>query len=650
MKIVRLLLGPVGFGAAFYCASAQNLITNGDFESPPFAPSFTITSWTVSGSGQIHSIQEGATTPTHSAALNVGGDSQGSILSQSFSTTIGTLYRLDFDTAIFGTPDGNSPLTLNVKVNGNATLVDDTVLPPAAETYDPSAVVFRHYQYTFRADSTATTLQFTDFGLGNSVADTVVDTVSVAATPTPAPLNLVTNGDFETGPYLSVGTVSGWTVGGNGNIGETSESATSGTHSATFSAGGDSDGNTLSQTISTVAGKQYTLDFDAGVFGPSASSTLQLNVKVTGNATLLNQTVTPPLANTSNPNAVVFDHYHFTFTTDSTVTTLSFVDIGTGNPLTDTLLDSVVVPQISLLVNGDFETPPFDTHAVTGWTLSGGGKIESKTEGATSPTHSAAFGTGGNPPGNILGQDFTTTAGRMYSLDFDAAVFGEHTGTPLQLQVQILGNGTILDKTLTPPEAGTYDPSLVVFQHYHFTFIANTTTTTLQFRDLGAGGAAADVVVDTAAVVILPVYSFDQWQMSHFSAAQRGNPSISSWNADPDADGIPNGLEYFFNTDPLAGITIADSNSVPRVSITSNGSFTYLTLTYHRLIRWSGNPEVIQVSDDLVTWDSTQSQIEQVGSPVLAGDGMTEIVTVRLKTPIYQGPIPKKFLRISLTQ
>jgi Protein of unknown function (DUF642)/Carbohydrate binding domain len=650
VKIRCLFLATFGLNSAFFFASAQNLITNGDFESPPFAPSFTVTGWTVSGSGQIHSSQEGATTPTHSAALNIGGDSQGSILSQSFSTTVGTLYRLDFDSAIFGTPDGNSPLTLNVQVNGNTTLINDTVLPPAAETYDPSAVTFRHYQYTFRADNTTTTLQFTDIGLGNSVCDTVVDTVSIAATPTPAPVNLVTNGDFETGPFNTVGTVSGWAIGGNRNVGDTAESATNGTHSATLSAGGDSDGNTLSQTLSTAVGKQYTLDFDAGVFGPPASSTLQLNVKVMGNSTLINQTITPPLANTSNPNAVVFDHYHYTFTTDSTVTTLIFTDIGTGNPFTDTLVDNVVVPQISLLINGDFETPPFESTTITGWNVSGNGKVEIKSEGATSPTHSAAFGPGTATPGNILNQSFTTVAGTMYALDFDATVYGIHSGSPLQLRTQIIGSGNILDKTLTPPEAGNYNAAQQTFQHYRFNFIANTPTTTLQFQDLGSGGAGADVVVDTASVVVLPAYTFAQWQMSFFNLSQRGNPSISGWSADPDSDGIDNGLEYFFGTNPVAGIPVAESNSIPHVSITSSGSSSYLTLTYHRLIGWSGNPEVIQVSNDLITWDSTQSQIEQVGSPVLAGDGLTEIVTVRLKTPINQGPIPKKFLRISLTQ
>src|SRR5881227_654989 len=79
-------------------ANAQNLILNGDFETGPFAPSTTITNWVVSGAAQVHSIDgEGATTSIHSAALNVGGDSQGTVLSQSFSTVVGKAYVLNFD-------------------------------------------------------------------------------------------------------------------------------------------------------------------------------------------------------------------------------------------------------------------------------------------------------------------------------------------------------------------------------------------------------------------------------------------------------------------------------------------------------------------------------------------------------------------------
>ena len=41
----------------------------------------------------------------------------------------------------------------------------------------------------------------------------------------------------------------------------------------------------------------------------------------------------------------------------------------------------------------------------------------------------------------------------------------------------------------------------------------------------------------------------------------------------------------------------------------------YLTYSYHRLLGWPGAQAVVAVSDDLVTWDYSQNQIEQVGAP-----------------------------------
>ena len=97
MKYPSLSIAAV-FSLAFaLSAHSQNLLTNGDFETPPFAPSTTVTGWTVSGGGHIHEAEEGATSPIHSVALNIGGDSQGTILSQTFSTVAGKAYTLDFD-------------------------------------------------------------------------------------------------------------------------------------------------------------------------------------------------------------------------------------------------------------------------------------------------------------------------------------------------------------------------------------------------------------------------------------------------------------------------------------------------------------------------------------------------------------------------
>src|SRR5207302_1052915 len=135
---------------------------------------------------------------------------------------------------------------------------------------------------------------------------------------------------------------SSWVV--TGNVGDTTEGATSGTHSAALSAGGDSAGDSLSQSFITVVNQAYTVDFDAGIFGtPANQANLQVQVQAVGNTTLLDRTVTPPVAGMSTASSVSFAHYQFVFTADSTVTTLRFVSVGLGNALADQVVDSVSV-------------------------------------------------------------------------------------------------------------------------------------------------------------------------------------------------------------------------------------------------------------------------------------------------------------------
>jgi uncharacterized protein DUF642 len=195
-----------------FSAQAQNLISNGDFETPPFAPSTTITNWVVSGAGDIHEAAEGSTSPTHSAALNIGADSEGTVLSQSFTTLNGQTYVLDFDAGIVGQRNGN-PLQLNVKLTGNGTLIDQTVAPADAFTTDPASVIFKHYHFTFTANSATTTLQFSDIGLGNASSDTLIDTVSVMLYQ-----NALANGDFETAPFDTIGNITSWNIGGTASV------------------------------------------------------------------------------------------------------------------------------------------------------------------------------------------------------------------------------------------------------------------------------------------------------------------------------------------------------------------------------------------------------------------------------------------------
>jgi hypothetical protein len=151
----------------------------------------------------------------------------------------------------------------------------------------------------------------------------VLDTLSVTpatATPTPGTDQAI-NGDFEHGAFGTIGTVSGWNVAGS--VADHTEGATTGTHSAVFTAASDSVGDQLWQNFSTTPGQRYVVDFDAGIYGKRSGAPLQSRVQVQSARLLLDDTITPrglrqpsntrrmmplkPLAS-SPPRVIVYDN------------------------------------------------------------------------------------------------------------------------------------------------------------------------------------------------------------------------------------------------------------------------------------------------------------------------------------------------------
>jgi hypothetical protein len=215
-------------------------------------------------------------------------------------------------------------------------------------------------------------------------------------------------------------------------------------------------------------------------------------------------------------------------------------------------------------------------------------------------------------------------------------VFGLRSGDPLQLNIQLIGGATtLINDTQTPPDAAQFDPSQVVFQHYHYTFVASTTQTTLRFTDIGTGNASADIVVDTVAIGIPPL-DYSTWQALFFTDSQQNDLGIAGWNADPDLDGVPNALDYYFNVNPLGGITPTQMVAAPHV--TAQQPLTNV-VTYRRRIGAGG---ALEVSSDLQTWtDISNFVVQSTATPT--GDGVTEDVTVT-----WTGDA-KKFFRVTLS-
>jgi probable HAF family extracellular repeat protein len=290
----------------------------------------------------------------------------------------------------------------------------------------------------------------------------------------------------------------------------------------------------------------------------------------------------------------------------------------------------------SPLSDADFETGPFMTvGAITGWTVTG--NVGAVNQGATSGSHGAALSIGADSEGDSLSQTFFTRPNLRYSVDFDSGVFGQRSDDPLQLETRVMGNTTLLNQTVTPPEVGTSDPALVAFQHYRFDFVADAATSMLKFTDIGLGNVMADVVLDKVILVPAPP-SYVAWQATYFTDSQQNDLTVSGPAADPDRDGLPNGFEFYFNFNPVTGMTAAERTLLPQLSVPTNSSMA--SLAYRRRI---GSGGVIGFSKNLQVWDE-RDIIQPTGATIPSGDNITQTFTATIAT------VSPAFFRLTLSQ
>ena len=110
--------------------------------------------------------------------------------------------------------------------------------------------------------------------------------------------------------------------------------------------------------------------------------------------------------------------------------------------------------------------------------------------------------------------------------------------------------------------------------------------------------------------------------------------------SDADGDGRDNFSEWLAYTDPLASDTVWQDFSRHVIAPGQNE----VRLTFARRKDLSAWKLRVAVSDDLTSWDATETQVEQVGTAVNNGDGFTETVTYRLKDAAALAS--RKFLRV----
>jgi VCBS repeat-containing protein len=197
------------------------------------------------------------------------------------------------------------------------------------------------------------------------------------------------------------------------------------------------------------------------------------------------------------------------------------------------------------LVNGSFEDD------FTGWTTSGNLSIKTAPYPVTDGAKLASFNGDNLAPNAVISQSFATVPGQGYTLAFDAGVLA-YTGDTQTLQVKAHGTSNLLSRTITIAGLGGGNTH---WTSQSFTFVADSTTTTLTFLDRSVLTIGIDLLLDHVRVT----------------------PTASSAST-PSGSGI-----------------IGNSTATPTLELTAGGCAVSMTASQ------AGN-YVLERSTDLKTW------------------------------------------------
>lgn len=156
----------------------------------------------------------------------------------------------------------------------------------------------------------------------------------------------------------------------------------------------------------------------------------------------------------------------------------------------------------------------------------------------------------------------------------------------------------------------------------------------------GIPGATFSYTFPSYSMSVLVVKGqFEDWRERKFTPAELGNWSFSGDAGQPAHDGIANLLKYALGLEPKISATAA---GLPvRGQLPLNGK-TYPTLTFTKQRALTDISYVMQVSNDLLNWQSGPLNTVRVD------DGTSDTAIYRDLTAI--GDAPRRYLRLSVTR
>ncbi|MFK8030204.1 MAG: LamG-like jellyroll fold domain-containing protein, partial [Gammaproteobacteria bacterium] len=267
----------------------------------------------VTAPGSAYTVNEQVMLALHGTGFSVSDvDDAGNVLTATLTVGEG---RLLLDAGDSGVTIGTGNSTDTVTITGTELQIN------ALLTGSGSGTIVYYNDQTADSDAPSASTLFTvtvndggnfgsDPGLTGDVsseqgsASQTINITSQNDAPEFRGPNLVTNGDFSTGDF------SGWTVTGTTNI--SAQAARLG--------GGDAAGpHTLSQTLATLVGETYTIEFDYRDTQSDRNQQLQVTVDGASNVLTSSQIVT-------DIDGTTYTRYRFTFVADSASSVLTFTD------------------------------------------------------------------------------------------------------------------------------------------------------------------------------------------------------------------------------------------------------------------------------------------------------------------------------------
>jgi Cadherin-like beta sandwich domain/Calx-beta domain/PKD domain len=144
-------------------------------------------------------------------------------------------------------------------------------------------------------------------------------------------------------------------------------------------------------------------------------------------------------------------------------------------------------------------------------------------------------------------------------------------------------------------------------------------------------------VTNTYAITVTRQTAYETWADGHGLTGLNSAP-----DEDFDGDGGSNFMEFALNTDPK----VPSAELFPYLISTVNPADdeSYATMVHRRRIDPGTLTYTIRASLDMTTWTNVPAgQLEQVGPPAPVGDGVTEVMTIRIAPSIQDSTAPRFF-------